>query len=83
MGLLWQTKEPLRVASYVYFVVSCIVITSTGEAGVVLCDNVFWFHVLTSEPVHDKTNKMSMSPANTQVSLGIQTDQSLRYTLNG
>ena len=30
------------------------------------------------EPRHDRTNKMSVRPAKTQISLGIQSDQSLR-----
>ena len=35
------------------------------------------------EPPHDKTNKMIMRPAKTQISLGIQSDQSLRCALSG
>ena len=35
--------------------------------------------MVSSEPRHDKTNKMAMRPAKTQISLGIrQSDQSLR-----
>ena len=36
------------------------------------------------EPTHDKTNKMTVCPAKTQISLGIpQSNQSLRCALNG
>ena len=36
------------------------------------------------EPPHDKTNKMTVHPAKTQISLGIaQSDQSLHCALNG
>ena len=35
------------------------------------------------EPPHDKTNKMTVCPAKTQISLSIaQSDQSLRCALN-
>ena len=41
---------------------------------------------LTCEPRHDKTNKVTVCPAKTQISLGIpsaQSDQTLLYALNG
>ena len=39
---------------------------------------------VANEPPHDKTNKMTVRPAKTQVSLDIaQSDQSLRCALNG
>ena len=34
--------------------------------------------LLPYEPPHDKTNKMTVRPAKTQISLGIQNDQGLR-----
>ena len=38
----------------------------------------------TYEPRHDKTNKMSVRPAKTQISwTSAQSDPSLRYALNG
>ena len=35
------------------------------------------------EPRHDKTNKVTVRPAKTQISLGICRDQSLRCAFNG
>ena len=40
-----------------------------------------FIHML--ERPHDKTNKMSVRPAKTQISLGIQSDQSHRCALIG
>ena len=38
----------------------------------------------TCKPLHDKTNKMAVRPAKTQISLGsAQSDQSLRCALSG
>ena len=46
--------------------------------------HIFWVPHPQYEPRHDKTNKMSVCPAKTQISLGIRpVDQSLRCALNG
>ena len=40
--------------------------------------------LIKAEPQHDKTNKMSVHPTKTQISLAsTQSDQSLRCALNG
>ena len=39
--------------------------------------------IITEEPPHDKTNKMSVRPAKTQTWAAAQSDQSLRCTLSG
>ena len=43
------------------------------------CIHVSWiFGPSVYEPRHDKTNKMAVRPAKTQISLDAQSDQSLR-----
>ena len=46
--------------------------------------HIFYLGLGPFEPSRDKTNKVSVRPAKTQISLGIaQSDQNLRCALNG
>ena len=76
MVLCWLAAGFCMVLYVCVFFLSSILITSLGEEGagrstgcLLMCTRVV---VLQFEPRHDKTNKVTVRPAKTQISLGIR-----------